>query len=446
MPVQTDNNNPESQTLSLRKRYFLQRVVSPWEIPGIMRKYTYAGAMSHVWMMLMGGMFFTQFGNTIEMSPFQWGLLAGISSCLMPAQIISAIVAQRTGKRKVVWLCLAVTERSLKLIGILLALWLWQAGWGGATIVLMGIVCLSNLLGMMATPPWMSWMADVIPEDYHGTFWGRRTAYMALAVMATTVPAAFLLDKADPDWKMSAMISVFVLATAIGLLDLFIHGSIPEPALTASQGQKFTHEMLTPIRDRRFQPWLVFHACWSFGLYLGGTLFIPFALKDMGLSKDLLGATLAITCLGFAGGLTGGWTGKLVDRLGVKRIIFFGHLTWAFLPAMWLMARPETALLWLGAGSLISGVACSAANTAANKLVTRVPPPELRAVYVAVSSSVGSLCGGFGAVTAGVIMYVFGDSIVATPLGSLGGFKVLFLISLCLRISSTVFLIPRIRL
>jgi MFS family permease len=175
-------------------------------------------------------------------------------------------------------------------------------------------------------------------------------------------------------------------------------------------------------------------------------LCVLYFLKNLGLSKNLLGGTLAITCLGFAGGLTAGWSGKLVDRLGVKRILLWGHLTWAFLPAAWLMATPDNALYWLGAGSLISGIACSAANTAANKLVTRVPPPELRTVYVAVSSSAGSLAGGCGAITAGIIMYVFGQSSITTPLGDLGGFQVLFVVSLCLRVSSTVLLIPRIRL
>jgi len=446
MPAQTDNDNPDLTRRSLRDRYFLQRVVSPWEIPGIMRKYTYAGSMSHIWMMLASGIFFFEFGKTVGMSNLQWGLLAGVSSWLMPAQIVSALIAQRTGRRKVIWFCLAVAERTLRLVGILLSLWLWQAGWPGASIVLIVAICISSLSGMMALPPWMSWMADIIPKDSHGAFWGRRTAWMALSVIATTVPAAMLYDWTDDKYKVDVLLVIFILATVIGLLDLIIHGSIPEPVPAASQGQKFTHEILKPIRDHEFQPWLVFHTCWSFGLYLGGSLYIPFALKNMGLSGNLLGATLAITCLGFAGGLTGGWSGKLVDRLGVKRIIFCGHLVWAFLPAMWLMATPETALYWLGAGSLISGVACSAANTAANKLVTRVPPPELRAVYVAVSSSTGSLFGGCGAIAAGFIMYAFGASSITTPLGALGGFQVLFLISLCLRISTTVFLIPRIRL
>ncbi|MBT3199109.1 MAG: MFS transporter [Phycisphaerales bacterium] len=424
----------------------MQRLVSPWEIPGIMRKYHYAGAMSSIWMMLASGVFFIQFGNTVGMSNFQWGLMAGIASWLMPAQLVSAIVAQRTGERKKIWFCLAVAERMLRMIGILLALWFWQSGWPGAGVVLIVAVCVSSLSGTMALPPWMSWMADVIPKEHHGAFWGRRTAWIALSVISVTIPAALLIDVVPLEHKINAMLAVFVFATIIGLTDLFIHSSIPEPKLASSEHHHFFREILKPIRDREFRPWLVFHTCWSFGLYLGGALFVQFALEEMGLSGNLLGVTLAITCLGFAGGLTGGWSGKLVDQFGFKRVLFWGHLTWAMLPAVWLTARPENALYWLGAGSLISGVACSAANTAANKLVTRVPPPELRTVYVALSSSAGSLAGGCGAITAGVIMYYFGNSGVTTPLGVLSGFQLLFTISLCLRLSTTVLLIPRIKL
>jgi len=446
MPTQTDNDNHDLPQRSLRARYLIQRTVSPWEIPGIMRKYNYAGAMSSIWMMLASGLFFMQFGTTVGLSNFQWGLMAGISSWLMPAQLISAVIAQRTGKRKILWFCLAVAQRILRLVGILMSLWFWKAGWPGASITLIVAVCLSSLAGTMAMPPWMSWMADVIPEARHGAFWGRRSAWIAFSVISVTVPAALLIDKVSPDHKINAMLAIFIFATAIGLLDLFIHGTIPEPEPEVSKRQHFIREILKPIRDRAFRRWLVFHACWSFGLYLGGSLCILYFLKGLGLSHNLLGGTLALTCLGFFGGLTGSWSGKLVDRRGVKRVLFWGHLTWAFLPAAWLMATPDNALYWLGAGSLISGIACTAVNTAANKLVTRVPPPELRAVYVAVSSSTGSLCGGCGAITAGCIMYAFGQSAIATPLGELGGFQVLFLISLCLRISTVLLLIPRIRL
>ena len=429
----------------MRKNYFVQRMVSTGELPGIMRKYTYTGAMYSIWMMLIGGLFFTQFGNTVGLTEFQWGILAGLSSWLVLAQLLSAVIAQRTGKRKKLWFWLAVAERGARMIGILLALWLWRAGLPHVGIVLIVTVCLSNLFGRMAEPPWLSWMADVIPEDSHGSFWGRRSAWIAFSVIAVTVPAAWLIDAVPAKHKINMMLAIFVVATVIGLLDILIHGTIPEPEPAAAQHKNFFHEILKPIRDRGFRPYLVFHAFWSFGLYLGGALCTLYFLKELGFSEDLFGLTLALTCFAFVGGLTGWWSGKLVDQLGVKRILFWGHLAWSLMPALWLMASPGDALYWLGAASLISGIAMSAATTAANKLVTRLPRPEFCAVYVAVSSSTGSLAGGCGAIVAGYILYAFGESAVTTPLGDLGGFQVIFLISLCLRLASTVLLIPRIR-
>ena len=156
------------------KSYFAQRIVYPSEHPSIMRKRMYTGAMSNIWGLLVSGIFFVYFGTAIGLSEFQWGLMVGISSWVIAAQPLSALLTERTGKRKAVWFCFAFAQRAIKLVGILLSLWLWRAGWPHAGVILMVAVCLSNSLGGMATPAWLSWLADIIPAEQHGAFWGRR--------------------------------------------------------------------------------------------------------------------------------------------------------------------------------------------------------------------------------------------------------------------------------
>ena len=123
---------------------------------------------------------------------------------------------------------------------------------------------------------------------------------------------------------------------------------------------------------------------------------------------------------------------------------FLGHIFWAMLPLFWLVASPRVALLWLGASSLLGGVASTAATTAANKLITRLPPPEFRAMYIAVSTSLASLAGGLGVVTAGTILHYLGDWTLEVTWFVLGAFRLLFIASLCLRLGSTLFLVRRI--
>ena len=439
------NNISGSQMQSPSKSYFAQRVVYPWERPSIMRKHIYTGAMGNIWMLLISGIFFVYFGTAIGLSRFQWGLMAGISSWLIAAQPLSALLTERTGKRKAVWFYFAFAQRGIRLVGILLSLWLWRAGWPHAGVILMVTVCLSNFLGGMATPAWLSWLADIIPADQHGAFWGRRTAWMALSAVSVVVPAGFFVDRMPQEYKLYAMVAIFVVATAVGMLDLIIHRTIPEPIPLMSERSHFLSRILKPIRDCNFRPWLTFNMCWTFSMTLGGVLAAIYFLDELGIKENFLGGTVVLTCFMLLGGLlTGRWSGRLVDRVGTTRVLFWGHIFWAMLPLFWLVASPRVALLWLGASSLLGGVASTAATTAASKLITRLPPPEFRATYIAVSTSLASLAGGLGVVTAGTILRYLGDWTLEVTWFDLGAFRLLFIASLCLRLGSTLFLVRRI--
>ena len=168
-------------------------------------------------------------------------------------------------------------------------------------------------------------------------------------------------------------------------------------------------------------------------------------LEELGIKDNFLGGTIALTCFALLGSLsTGRWSGGLVDRVGTARVLFGGHIVWSMVPLFWLLASPRRVLLWLGLPSLFGGVASTAATTAANKLITRLPPPEFRATYISVSTSLAGLAGGLGVVTAGTILRCLGDWTLEVAWVDLGAFRLLFIASLCLRLASTLFLIRRI--
>jgi MFS family permease len=445
MSTSAENEASAAQTEPARWGYFVQRVILPFELPSIMRKHIFTGALGNIWFSLIGGIFFVYFGTAIGLSSFQWGLMSAISAWLIAAQLVSAVVTQRTGKRKLIWFIFAVCERGMRLVAILAALWLWQEGIPHAAIVLIVGICLSNFLGTMSTPPWMSWLADIIPEHQHGTFWGRREGWIALSVLAVALPAGFLVDRFPPNNKIHIVTLIFIGATIVGLMDLVIHGTIPEPAMAMPERNHFMGHVLEPLRDCNFRPWLVFTACWNYAVYLGGSLATIYFLDGLRLKENFLGSSIAITAFSLLGSLfLSRWSGKLVDRIGTKRVLLWGHILWGSLPALWLFATPRTALLWIGLSNLVGGSSCSAATTATNKLVTRLPPPEHRAMYVAVSSSLGSLAGGLGVLTAGIILRQFGDWSYTTCGLTIVGFHFVFLLSLCLRLTSAIWLIPRI--
>jgi MFS family permease len=445
MSAPLEKEKPFFWTRQVLRSYFARRIVYAWERPSIMRKHIYTGAMGSIWASLIGGIFFVYFGTAIGMSRFQWGLMGGISSWLIATQLLSAFVTERTGRRKVIWFIFAVMDRGLRMGGILFAFWLWQKHISYGAVVLIASVALANFFGTMASPPWMSWLADIIPEKHHGTFWGRRTAWIAFSTIAVVLAAGFIADRIPTEHKLQTVMLIFMAATIIGIVDLAIHGTIPEPTMAMPKRDGFWAQILKPMKDRRFRPWLTFNACWTFAMTLGGSLVTIYFLEELGIKKNFLGGMVVITTVTLLGSLvTGKWSGTMVDRLGTRTVLFRGHVFWATLPLFWLVASPTTALIWVGASSLVGGISTTAATSAANKLITRLPPAENRAMYVAVSTSVGSIAAGFGVITAGIVLGWLENWHVVFAGHLLGGFHVLFIVSFCFRALCTALLIPRI--
>jgi MFS family permease len=178
---------------------------------------------------------------------------------------------------------------------------------------------------------------------------------------------------------------------------------------------------------------------------LGGVLASIYFVENLEIKRNFLGGVIVLTAVSLLGSvITGQWTGRLVDRLGPRRMLFCGHLVWAALPLFWVLATPATALVWLTLASLVGGTSSTTANTASNKYITRLPPPERRAMYCAVSSSLGNLAGGLGVLVGGLVIKSLADWHLQVAGWTFGGFHVTFVASSLLRFLSAALLIRNI--
>jgi MFS family permease len=434
-----------AETPSWWRGYFTQRRIGDSELPKVMRRHIVTGAMGSIYGYLLTGLMFVYFGTLVGMKPYHWGLLSGISQWVVTAQPVAARLTQRLGRRKRFWVSSTLTSRMLRYAALLGAYLLWRAGRAEAVPVLIAGAAAANLFGSAAEPPWLSWLADIIPEKEHGAFWGRRAAWIAGATVVVLVAASLVADLAPAPRKPEVVFAIFTFAWILGVVDVVLHGSIPEPPMHASADRDMVRQVAQPLRDRRFRPWLVFICCWTFSMTLGGALSDVYAVENLGIKRNFLGGSLALTGVMLAGSvLTGRWSGRLVDGLGIRRVLLVGHLGWGTLPLFWIAATPGTAIGWLAGSNLVGGTFATAANTAANKLVTRLPPPSARTMYIAVSSTLASAMGGLGSMVAAGLLRACGDA----PL-SLGGLRIqpfilLFLVSAVLRIGSAALMVPRI--
>lgn len=426
--------------------YFTQRPVRPGELPLIMRKHIYTGSMGTAYATVLNSLLFIFLGNAIGMTQFRWGVLGSISAWVIVAQPLGAFLADRIASRKKVWFWFILIERSLRIVAIAAGFLLWTTGRVAAYLALMVGTVVAVVLANLGSAPWWGWLAAIIPREVHGTFWGRRETWMALAVVVVAIPSSLIVDRIPEAGKLESVVIILGAVTALGLADVFIHGTIPEPAMSRSRETGSPSRIVAPLRNRGYRPWLVFIACWTFGLSLGGSLANLYFMENLGIRNNLLGGTVAITVIGLGGTmLVARRAGRLVDRLGVRRILFVSHLCWSFLPLLWLLATPGTAVLWIGLASFLGGVFPAFANNAGLKLVTRFPSPDESAMYTAISNTIASIAGGLGSFAAGAFLGAVGNW--SFPLGSLvmSAFPLLFLMSTVLRLVPVFALLPRIR-
>ena len=431
----------------LLRRYFAPRIVEPAQLPGIMWKHIFTGALGTIWGSLITGIFFVYLGTRIGMTLFQWGLLGAIVSWALCAEIISALATHRLRLRKPIWFFCALGDRTLRFLGILVALWFWRTGRAHAALVLIIAISFASFLGAMSTAPWFSWLADLIPEKIHGRFWGRRTAWIAALVTAVTIPAAILMDQTREQWKLELTVIVFLAATVLGLLDLLIHVTIPEPRMASPPESNVVAEVLLPVRDARFRPWLIFNAAFAFPVGLGGALSVVFCLQNLELQRHFAAAMVVLTIVPtLSSVLTAGWSGALIDRVGTKRVMFWSSISWATIPAFWIFATPATAVFWVGASNVVGGIGANTAMAnAGTKYVTRFPPPEQRAMYIAVSDTAYFIVTGLGALAAGLISKALADWQWAAGGWTFNVFHLLFASSVILRFAAVALFFPRIQ-
>ncbi len=293
--------------------------------PGVLRRSTrfvlVADTLSMVFFAAIQGAVFNFYLEDLGLL-HRLGWFMGLSSLGGIGSLAGAWVQSRTGKRWSLFYWGSFHSRALWLV--IGAMPFFCPDLKGTEVGRFLFVPLSAALflyffiGAMAGNAWLSWMADLLPTDKQGGWWGIRQVGVMGGAAVSRMGFGWYLE-AHRGWD--GYLTIYVLATLVGffacnVLYLFVVHPVPKrSSFSLPQGLRMC------FQDQAFRSFLAVFMVWYAGIALVGPAFYRFMREGvgMGVTQISFGETLGLlihTAFGFM------W-GAFADRHGRRGALVF---------------------------------------------------------------------------------------------------------------------------
>jgi len=375
--------------------------------------------------------YITPYALTMNATTQQIGLLTSVPNFTMAAtQFVAPALAERAGSRKGFILPMALMQ-ALTWLPILLIPYFFhthQVWW------LIAFVTLSTAFDSALNPVWGGMMADIVPVQMRGRFFGLRNRITAFISGAFSYAAGGILQLLTGNTNLAFTI-IFTGAIASRLVSFYFLSQMYEPLGSATRTK--SHDSVLGIARGLFSTnigmFIMLCALMNFTTTMAGPFFSPYMLVDLHFSY--ITYTIINSVAGFAvvGFMT--WWGKRIDRAGSIKIL---TITSFFVPFVAIGWAIYDTLWWLTLMQIFSGFAWAGFQLASGVFIYNAAPPHNRTRYIAFYNSLVFLGVSVGSLTGGLVA-----PLLPAFMGSY--FRSIFMVSGIARLAVALFFIRRIK-
>jgi MFS family permease len=313
-------------------------------------------------------------------------------------------------------------------------------------LVLMAVLlAISQALQSVAYLAFLSWIADLAPEEHWGRFFSIRNIAKVSVLLVVPVAGGYLRDWWRREVPAEEAMLAYAVAFAIGLL-LLLLSMIPVlrlPDVNSHSELPVTRKrglFREAFRDRSMR-FLLIHNWWlAIANGLTQVAFFGFLFGPLGVG---LGTFYLLMSVMRAVKLPVSWfTGKMCDRRGNKWPLFFGLLLAAMAMPFWLIATPDQ--WWWIFGAYAMWGFFAGANIAGRNLVLTLSPRGDNTVHLGLFRLIGGLLAG----ASGLLGALWLDSLLKNKQSwelagwVLNPYQLLFLISFLGRLTALIWILP----
>ena len=415
------------------------------------------------WMFSTTGATVTELAKYMGANDLTFGYLAAAGFLGSIFQVIGSVYTQTTGRVKRILLWCGTSQRGLY-IPLALLPWIFPAFHGAMAIVV--LVFLASAIGNVAGPPWVLWMARLVPQRVRGKYFSRRSRVGIVVSALTAILVGVLLDATQNSWlnhwlgplsrqvhlpPLILVISgIFFMAAFAGMTEIQCYHRVEEVVVAPAPVGAMRSTFVAPLFDGPFMRYLLYSSVYTFAVTFGGT-FIWVMVLDLLSARGghswffvhpYLAACAMIMLTTNIGQIASYvvW-GRMIDRLGCKPVIFIASsmqtLTWL---AFIFMSGGTLGLGFLGC--FLGGVFASGLEIANFNMILAFTHKggsgyqAMAAVFINAAGLVAGLCAG------GFAYWMGRSGLHVTLLGHVfSRYNVLFMIAVAVKCAGRALLV-----
>lgn len=372
----------------------------------------------------------TPLALSFKATHYEVGLLSSLQSFAgMIALIPGAKILERLHSRKTVWLFSSILYRLFWIPLILLPFFVQGRSESAVYLIIISLA-LSHFFIAFRYPAWSSLMADVVPRQLRGRFFGRRNMITGVFGLLAILAAGQVLILFGFGW-------LFLLASAVGFIAVYFIRKIQEPPFKPKFFYKknFSFSLGDISRsiavNRNFFVFTLFIFALHFSVRFTSPFFTVYMLQNLGIGYFWF--TIAEVMRKLVEVCGHPYWGRLSDRIGEKHLIGITTILITFIPLAWLFTfSPLQAVLV----SMLEGFAWSGFDLNSFSFSIGSSPEKEKPRFLAFHHTVKESALLSGALSGGIAA----ESLKDSSLFWLSGLQILFLLGFFLRSASLVFI------
>lgn len=385
------------------------------------------------------------FANALGFGDLLYAFLLALPVMGGAIQIFASLILERSAKRKPIFLASGLLNRIPWFFIALLPFLL--KGRGNLLSSIMSLLVFASVGGAFLAVSFMSWVADLVPLELRGRFFGHRSL---LATVASLVSGLFIGRFLDKVPGMVGFSFVIALASILGVVDILCFLRVQDPPMRREE--KFYGSLFALFRrvfvHPQFSRFLFFAIFWYFAFNVASPFFNLYMIRELHMGFFEI-ALYVQGVSNFATLFSIRLFGRLTDRFGNLPVALLATTVASSLPIFWCFTRESNWPFIVLIIQVLAGIFWPAIDLAINNLALSLSPDLFRSFYIAV---LNLFLGFFG----NALGYIVGGAVVeyvAPPIAEFvrsfgvhfSPYYVVFILSTGLRFLAVFFFLLKVR-